>query len=55
MQLTSIPDEEWAQVEAAAVVFWDEIAQSSPTAEKVVAIFREYNDVMAAAGKPYRY
>lgn len=29
MELTSIPDEEWAQVEAAAFKFWDEIAAES--------------------------
>lgn len=55
MELTSIPDEEWQQVEDAAVTFWDEIAQESETKAKVVQIFKDYNDVMNKAGKPYRY
>ncbi|WP_341223223.1 TRAP transporter substrate-binding protein [Loktanella salsilacus] len=52
--LTSIPDEEWATVEAAAQTFWDEIAAESETKAKVVSIFRQYNDTMAKAGRPYR-
>jgi len=55
MKLTSIPDEEWAQVEAAAVKFWDEIAAESDTKAKVVQIFRDYLAVMEKAGRPYRY
>ena len=55
MELTSIPDEEWAQVEAAARVFWDEIAAESETKAKVVEIFKTYNAVMEKAGRPYRY
>ena len=55
MQLTSIPDDEWAQVEAAAKVFWDEIAAESETKAKVVSIFKQYNEVMEKAGRPYRY
>ena len=55
MQLTSIPDEEWAQVEAAAVAFWDEIAAESETKAKVVEIIKKYNADMQKAGRPYRY
>jgi len=55
MELTHIPDEEWAQVENAARVFWDEIAQESETKAKVVQIFKDYNEVMVKAGRPYRY
>ena len=55
MELTSIPDEEWAQVEAAARTFWDEIAAESETKAKVVEIFKTYNAVMEKAGRPYRY
>jgi hypothetical protein len=55
MQLTSIPDEEWAQVETAAVAFWDEIASEGPVQAKVVDIFRKYNADMQKAGRPYRY
>jgi len=55
MQLTTIPDEEWAEVETAAVSFWDEIAKESETKAKVVEIFRKYNDDMQKAGRPYRY
>ena len=53
-KLTSIPDEEWATVEAAAQKFWEEIAAESETKAKVVEIFRKYNEVMARAGRPYR-
>ncbi|MFQ3253529.1 MAG: TRAP-type mannitol/chloroaromatic compound transport system substrate-binding protein [Loktanella salsilacus] len=52
--LTSIPDEEWATVEAAAQTFWDEIAAESETKAKIVSIFRQYNETMAKAGRPYR-
>ena len=55
MELTSIPDDEWATVEAAARVFWDEIAAESETKAKVVQIFKDYNAVMEKAGRPYRY
>jgi TRAP-type mannitol/chloroaromatic compound transport system substrate-binding protein len=55
MKLTSIPDEEWAQVEAAARVFWDEIAAESELKAKVVGIFKAYNEAMEKAGRPYRY
>ena len=55
LKLTSIPDEEWAQVEAAAVKFWDEIASESETKAKVVQIFKDYNATMEKAGRPYRY
>jgi TRAP-type mannitol/chloroaromatic compound transport system substrate-binding protein len=55
MELTSIPDEEWQQVEDAARVFWDEIAAESELKAKVVQVFKDYNDVMAKAGRPYRY
>ena len=55
MELTSIPDEEWATVEAAALKFWDEIASESETKKKVVDIFKLYNETMTKAGRPYRY
>ena len=55
MSLTAIPDAEWAQVEADAREFWDEIAAESETKAKVVQIFKEYNDTMNKAGRPYRY
>ena len=55
MELTSIPDSEWDQVEEAARTFWDEIAAQSETKAKVVEIFKQYNADMAKAGRPYRY
>ncbi|MTI44517.1 secreted protein [Roseibium hamelinense] len=55
LELTSIPDAEWQQVEDAAMVFWDEIAAESPTKAKVVEIFKKYNQDMQKAGRPYRY
>ena len=55
MQLTTIPDAEWKQVEDAALVFWDEIAAESETKAKVVDILKKYNADMVKAGRPYRY
>jgi TRAP-type mannitol/chloroaromatic compound transport system substrate-binding protein len=55
LKLTSIPDAEWATVEAEALKFWDEIAATSPRAKKVVEIFKHYNADMSKAGRPYRY
>jgi len=55
LQLTTIADDEWATVEAAAVRFWDEIAAESETKAKVVKIFKQYNADMQKAGRPYRY
>ncbi len=55
LKLTSIPDDEWAKVEAEAQKFWDEIAKTSPRAAKVVGIFKQYAAVMKDAGRPYRY
>ncbi len=55
LELTTIPDEEWATVENAAVKFWDEIASESEIKAKVVGIFKQYNEDMVKAGPPYRY
>jgi hypothetical protein len=55
MKLTTIPDEEWATVETAAVKFWDEIAAESKTKARVVEIFKQYNADMIKAGPPYRF
>ena len=55
LKLTSIPDDEWAKVEAAARKFWDQIAAESPIKAKIVDIFKKYNADMEKAGRPYRY
>ncbi|MXN64703.1 twin-arginine translocation signal domain-containing protein [Stappia sp. GBMRC 2046] len=55
MELTTIPDDQWATVEAEAEVFWDEIAATSPRSARVVQILRDYRDTMRKAGPPYRY
>ena len=55
LKLTTIPDDEWATVEAEAQKFWDEIAGTSARTRKVVEIFKRYNADMAKAGRPYRY
>ncbi|MBN3563228.1 TRAP transporter substrate-binding protein [Aliamphritea spongicola] len=55
MELTSIPDEEWAIVEAEGKKYWDEVAGRSERTKKVVDIFRKYNETMEKAGRPYRY
>jgi TRAP-type mannitol/chloroaromatic compound transport system substrate-binding protein len=54
-KLTTIPDAEWKQVEAAAQEFWDEIAAESETKRKVVDISKAYNATMVTAGVPYRF
>jgi TRAP-type mannitol/chloroaromatic compound transport system substrate-binding protein len=53
LELASVPAAEWAQVEADALLFWDEIAQTSERAAKVVGIFKEYNGIINKAGTPY--
>lgn len=55
MELTTIPDAEWATVEAEAEKFWDEIAATGDRPAKVVKILRDYREVMTKAGPPYRY
>ena len=55
LQLTSIPDDEWAVVEKEAQKFWDEIAKTSPRNAKVIQIFKDYAATMEKAGRPYRY
>ncbi len=55
LELTSVPDEEWDQVESAAQTFWDEIAGEGEVQARVVEIFRQYNATMREAGRPYRY
>jgi len=55
LELTSIPDAEWKQVEDEALKFWDEIAAKSERCAKVVKILKEYAETMKKAGPPYRY
>ena len=55
LELTSIPDGEWAAVEAEARLFWDEVAKQSPRCARVVQILKDYNTAMDQAGRPYRY
>ena len=53
LKLTTIPAAEWAEVENAALKFWDEIAAESETRAKVVGIFKEYNEILKKAGGVY--
>ena len=55
LKLTSIPAEEWKQVEDAALKFWDETAKKGGRSAKVVKILKEYAQTMKDAGPPYRY
>ncbi len=55
LELTSIPDEEWKQVETEALAFWDEIAQESERSAKIVEILKNYQKTMELAGPPYRF
>ncbi|QHQ35295.1 TRAP transporter substrate-binding protein [Algicella marina] len=53
LELRTVPADEWAQVEEAAVNFWDEIAEEGELQSKIVSIFREYNSTINKAGPPY--
>lgn len=55
LELTTIPQEEWATVEAEAMKYWDEIGAKSPRSAKVVSILKQYAETMKLAGAPYRY
>jgi TRAP-type mannitol/chloroaromatic compound transport system substrate-binding protein len=55
LELTSIPESDWKQVEDEASKFWDEVAGQSPRSAKVVEIIKKYNQSMVKAGPPYRY
>jgi TRAP-type mannitol/chloroaromatic compound transport system substrate-binding protein len=55
LELTTIPPEEWAQVEDAALEFWDEIAQQSERNARVVKILKDFVATQHKAGPPYRY
>ena len=55
LELTTLPESEWATVQQAAAKFWDEIAAQSPRSARVVEIIKKYNADMEAAGPPYRY
>ncbi|WP_027134173.1 TRAP transporter substrate-binding protein [Geminicoccus roseus] len=55
LELTTIPEGEWKQVQDEAMVFWDEIAATSDRNAKVVQILKDYIAVMEKAGPPYRY
>jgi hypothetical protein len=54
MELTALPNEEWAQVLTDSKGFWDEVAASSPRSAKVVEAFKKYAATMEKAGYPYR-
>lgn len=54
LELTSIPESEWATVEAEARSFWDEVSERSERTKKVVDILRDYIALMDEAGPPYR-
>ena len=55
LELTSIPDSDWAKVEAEAESFWEEAAKKSDRNARVVEILKDYVDTMRKAGPPYRY
>lgn len=55
LELTTIPEDEWKQVEDEAHKFWDEIAAKSERSAQIVKILRDYADLMRKAGPPYRY
>jgi len=53
LELTTVPPAEWAEVEQAAVAFWDEMAQQSERSARVIQIFKDYNAATGKAGLPY--
>ncbi|MDH3693259.1 MAG: TRAP transporter substrate-binding protein [Gammaproteobacteria bacterium] len=53
LELTTIPAEEWKQVEEAAAKFWDEIAETGDRASRVVKIFKDYREISNKAGGVY--
>ena len=53
LKLSTVPADEWAEVEDAAKEFWTEIAEEGEVHAKIVQIFRDYNDVINKAGPPY--
>lgn len=55
LELTSLPESEWAKVEEEALKFWDEIAATSERSAKIVQILKDYTNTMRKAGPPYRY
>ncbi len=55
LELTSIPESEWQQLEDEALAFWDEIAAESERSARVVQILTDYRQTMQQAGPPYRY
>ncbi len=55
LELTTVPADQWKQVEDEATKFWDEIASQSPRSAKVVEIIKKYNESMVKAGAPYHY
>ncbi|MTI17578.1 twin-arginine translocation signal domain-containing protein [Rhodobacteraceae bacterium RKSG542] len=55
LELTTIPEQEWATIEKAANEFWDEIAEKGERNARVVKILRDYQQTMKNAGAPYRY
>ena len=55
MELTTIPAAEWNTVIEDSAEFWEDMADISPRAKRVVEAFKKYSDVMEKAGVPYRY
>ena len=55
LELTTIPDAEWREVEDEAHRFWDEIACTTWRRLQVVYLLKQYEQTMARAGRPYRY
>ena len=53
LEVTTIPAEEWREVENAAAKFWDEVAETGEVAAKVVSIFKDYDRVRQKAGGIY--
>lgn len=54
LELTTIPVEEWATVRQEAYNFWDEVAAKSARNAQVVQVLKDYSNLLAKAGTPYR-
>ncbi|HMB77006.1 MAG TPA: TRAP transporter substrate-binding protein [Kiloniellaceae bacterium] len=54
LELTTLPPDQWKQVEDEAPKFWAEIAAQSDRSAKIVKILEKYNSIVSKAGPPYR-
>ncbi|MDD5590403.1 MAG: TRAP transporter substrate-binding protein DctP [Dehalococcoidales bacterium] len=52
--LTTLPDEDWARMTDLKESIWDDIAAMGAREAQAIQILRDYQDLLEAAGTPYR-